>query len=218
MHEFLDFPMFPNRLPLELAMAVNIKEPEIKRIPNMFNVLDEIESAEISELIDPTTNIVLVTPSDDKSIKRTIDGSLSIVAVNGINLSSCKTLINSLSVLPIVPRLKVIVPRGIRLDFETPVTSSYYNKIYKYIKIEQRANDENETPEYMIYHDLSFTIHIDLAQLKIVNKVINIKPDTELIDLKFSPVYYIGSPNFPNIEQTVLIKNTEVFSKLEEIF
>lgn len=213
--------MFENRLPLDLSMELNAENKQFERTPDMFEILNEKDCAEINQKTDPTSNIILCTPTDEEILKRNVNGSLSVVTTNGINLSAMRLLINSLVSFPFKPNLKILIPSGINLDFKEPVSSPYHNTVYKNINIEPRLwveNDSNEIPEYMIYNDLSFTIYFDLDQLKKHQKIVSLLKDTPLINLEFSPIYYIGSTKFPNISKTVWIRSKEVYDKFEEIF
>lgn len=218
--QFFIFPMFENRLPLDLSMELNAENKQFERNPDMFEILNEKDCAEITEKVDPNTNIVLCTPTEEEILKRNTNGSLSIITTNNINLSTMKSLINSLLSFPFTPKLKILVPSGINLNFKEPISSPYHNTFYKKINIESRswAESDCEIPEYMIYNDLSFTIYFDLDQLKKHQKVVTLLKDTPLLNLEFLPIYYVGSTKFPNISKTTWIRSKEVYDKFEEIF
>ena len=193
---------------------------EFEREPNMFHMLKEKEAIEFSKQTTNTANnIIICTPSEEAVIKRTIDGSLSLINVMDINLSGVKTLISGLSVVSFMPKVKVLVPRGLKVSFNNPLKTPYHNKLYTHVDVVQREVDvDDRIPEYLIYQGLRFEIYIDVDQLKKYNKTIVIKKGTEMVDLEFRPIYYIGATNFPNIDGTWLLQNTELYNTFDTMF
>ena len=218
--------MFINKpLSLDILLWSNIQEQKYKRISNMFITLTEKDSMETITNINPSNNIIISALNDDDSIKRTSDGSLSLLLKHPINLSNLRALINGVIVLPFIPSLKFSVPTGIKLKFERPISSSYHNNIHKSLEIIQKGlinNEDNDNeyniPDHLIYQNLNFSIDLNLERLKKQNNTIVLKKRTSIIDLEFSPTYFVGSPIFPSIECVYYVKNSEVFNKFNELF
>lgn len=173
---------------------------------------DDISSLELSE------NIIISLPEKQNNIIREKDGSIIIKSTSDLELSGARVLFNSILVKEIRMHFKMSVPKGLRLQYGIPFDSSYINNFYIESTVQKRSNDDDGIPEYLTYQNFTVTFHIDLNQLKKVNKTAYIKKGTPLLNIAFMPIYYVGSMTFPNIQNTYLINNDEVFKTFDQVF
>lgn len=213
-------PIFDERLPIELALLINIEEPDYSiKEENMFETLDERDDlSDIKNIIDPSKNIIISTPLNQNIIKRNTIGTISILNHTDINLGNGKLLTNNMAILEFIPKIKIITPKGIYLKFESPPLSQYHLKSYNNYQIIDR-HEEDEIPSYLIYQNFNILQYIDLDQFKkINNKTLLLKQYTELLECIFYPIYFAGSHTFPNIETFYWIKNDEIYNTLDDIY
>jgi len=214
---------FSNRLPFEWALKINSIQKTITKDDHMFITVEPKEVTNLLDGIDTSENIIINTPENHLCLRRNINGSMSIITPEDIGLSGKKILTNNLVVLEFRPKLKIVAPKGIDIEFCCPIDSIYTNKIYPQLNIRHSHGSKEEVsvstiPDYLSYQDFIFTIYIDLDQLKKVNPVINIKAGTSIVDLKFRPIYHIGSHAFPNIDKVYWVKSTEIFQTFSGIY
>lgn len=204
-------------LSVDTVLEINNITKHYNKVKDMLELWSKEDAAENVNSIDPTSNIVLSIPDSSISISRTIDGNLSFKLSEDLNLSGHRVLTNGFIVYKILSKIKISVPAGIQLSFKCPINSPYINKIYPVATVLQKGEDK-QLPDNIIYTDLYFVIYFDSDQVKVYNKTFTLKKGSELVDLVFSPIYFPGNPHFPNIEKTIIVSSSEVYSTFESIF
>ena len=215
MNIFTLLPCMIDRIDPLLYMEVMRKCKEYKfEDDNMIHTdtFDDIANLELSE------NIVISTPSKACNIVREKDGSLNVKVPNDLELSGSRVLVNGVLIQAVRIHMKFAIPKGIKLVYNTPFDGSYINNFYIESNVEKRASDDEGVPEYLTYQNFDITLHIDLNQLKKVNKTAYIKKGSNILNIAFVPIYYVGAMTFPNIQNTYIIKNDEIFKTFDEVF
>lgn len=186
-----------------------------------MKLLDRIDPEELIK-IDKTKNIILCTPPSDKNIIETKTPDIfSILLTQDINLSLGEQITPNIIAMEYSPRLKILVPSGIKLniitDTESNKTGSIFSKIYCNYDIYHAYESEINTElKYKIYNNISFTLYIDVIQMRKKINSLLISKGEPIIDLYFS--WYIQTQReIPMIENIYLIKDLYIFQEFAKV-
>jgi hypothetical protein len=200
----------------------NKKVKQYRYFDDMYNIIEKDFYPEIIDQLNTDNNIIIITPNQYNFIKRNIFGKLDILASTDIDLSSCKSIDSGSGmnkVINYIPKIKIIVPKGVNVDFNSPYQNNYTNKIYTKIDIENRHNFKCEISDFLIYKKIFIDLYIDLHQMKRSSPLLKVKFGEPLFTISFSPIYYVGSSDdIDIIEEIYWIKNDELFNMCEDIF
>ena len=210
------WPNLVERYPIELALKVLTCNNKYKTEEDMFVNLDEELAAEEINRIDPLSNIIISTQTDQRIIRRNMDGSISIKTDMDINISGSR-IVNNLAVIEFYPQIKFSIPRGILPVFKAPRASSYHNHIYEYMTLIEKKNTDDEIPNFILFQDVRFTVYSDLDQLKRSCGTLFLKKGTDMVSVYFQPVYYVGNHIFPNLDRIYWLKNSEILKTFDEV-
>lgn len=210
------WPLLIERYTPNLAIELNKQEKIYKESVDMFEVINKDQKVE--ELNIPSTNNIIISTPEDTNIKRNVDGTFSILLNSDINVTGSRLLINSLAVLELTFKLNISVPKGIILNFDSPLGSMYHNRIYSYYNLIERKNQETNLPQNIIYHNFKFIVYLDLDQFKRINNIMLLKKNTDIIRMYFTPIYFIGSTEFPNIDYTYWVQHNEIYRTFADMF
>lgn len=195
---------------------------------NMFKRVDTVEDLpDHLENIDLSRNIILCTPSKLGLFKYNIDGTISLNLDREENLSATKiTRDGTVGIIEYFPKLKIIVPQGIKLNIDSPSFQfCFFDKIYPSCKMfYQGAIDEdskekafNELPPYVAMTDFQITFHIDLLRLREKRGSFLLKKGQSVANL-----YFVELPHFrefgQELEKIIYLRDTEVFDTFLDVF
>ncbi len=194
---------------------------QYRYLEDMYNIIEKDFYPEIIEELNTDNNIIIITPNQYNFIKRNIFGKLDILASKDIDLSNCRatdpgTGMNR--VINYVPNIKIIIPKGINIDFSNPYQNNYTNKVYTKFDIENRHNFKSEISDFLIYSKIYIDLYIDLHQMKRSSPLLRVKFGDPLFTISFNPIYYVGNSNITEIDEIYWIKNDELFKMCEDIF
>ena len=225
-HLILKFDVLIERFNYLECLELNKK----KLSPTSYRMVNKITTQEEIDSFINNTNyrdfIVFCIPDDPKFeniIKFNVDGSLSICLDNDLNLTNYKLVNNIINITNISSKIKISIPRGINLKFDSPNYINYINSIgYECTKvsvIDKEEITDNTILNNNIFEDILFEIFIDVNKFKNVHKTLLLKKDSEIINLIFTPIFVLGN-NWSNCRtevDTIIIQNTEFFKTFNDI-
>ena len=173
-------------------------------IPNKLEILnkDDIDIDEIYS-IDTSENIIICTLDDNHIFKKELNGTISLICDNIINL--VPYIKNTSIQIPIYFPVKLSIPYGIKLNFTHPLMYSYYKNIYDESKY--RTTEEKNTN--FIINTLEFIIEFDLELYKKYNEILQISKGMPIINIEFIPTLSIFEQK--KINSIYILKDTEIY-------
>ena len=204
----------------KLDLFINQREFPIinkrKKI-NMYHKIKESFTPEMVDVFNVNSNIIIAGTEKNNNIQRDEFGNLNINSDRKVDISNCQ-VINEYAVFYFFPKIKILFPKGINLNFEIPHDVNYIWKHYQDHTILHRHSIDDIIPDYHIYKQLIFILYIDIKRLKKVKNVLTINKGQSLISMNFTPKYIIGSPEFTNIDNVYFIQNNEFVQNLDDIY
>lgn len=205
---------------LDLALAINQREFPIinkKRRSDMYHIIEDTYTPELIDILDITSSIIIAAPNEYNNIKRDEFGNLNITTDRKIDVSNLQ-IINENAVLYFFPKIKVLYPKGLSLDFKIPYDTNFIWNFYHDHQIVHRHSTDDTIPDYHIFTKLSFAVYIDIKRLKKMKNVLTVNKGTSIVSMSFSPKYYVGDPEFANISNVYLIRNNEFVKNLDDMY
>lgn len=189
-----------------------------ERGEDMFHNLEDSFTPEMVQTFNIDTSIILAAPNKYNYVKRNTFGGIDLLADKKLDVSNCPIVNNDHAILTFIPKIKLLYPKGVKLDFEFPVDDSYSARMYHSHSIYHKYTTDENIPDYHIYNKLYFTVHVDLKRIKKVKNVLTLGLGTPIVSMYFSPKYFIGEPQFASIENVYFIKNDEFVKTFDQIF
>lgn len=220
---FLSLASVKNRIEYGLYLEKNKKtfpanNTDERNNMDAFNIIeDEFQPDMVNSVFDPKSNIILVTPNDYRYLKRNKFGNIDILTDKKLNISNCE-IINHSAVLTFRPKLKILIPRGIKLDCMSSTENNYLSHYFLNYDLFARYGQNEKIPDYYIYTNLRFTLYIDLKRLRSIKNVMTIGFGETLINMSFSPTYFIGCPDVTNVDNVYWVRNDEFMEQFEMTF
>jgi len=204
----------------ELDLLVNQKEFPIinkKKGEDMYHKIKESFHPEMVDEFNVQSNIIIAGPENYNNIKRDEFGDLRINIDKKTDISNCK-IINNHAVLYFFPKIKILFPKGVNVNFNIPNDINYVWKCYGNHTILHRHSTDAVIPDYHIYKQLVFIMYIDINQMKQSKNILTINNNTSLISMNFTPKYFIGAPEFTHIDNVYFVQNDEFVQNLDDIY
>lgn len=212
-------PLFNPGYNFETGEDLNKRNREYRELEDMYHIIENDFYPEIISEIDTSKNIIIITPNEYNFIKRNEFGKLDILATTDIELSSCRAIKDGMiKIINFIPKIKLIVPKGIEVTFTSPVENNYTEKIYCKNDIETRKHYKSRINDFLIYTRLDLDLYIDLHQMKRYKPILKIDFGQPLFSIGFNPIYYIGHPKVEKIEDIYWLKNDNLMQQCEDIF
>ena len=211
--------MFNTGYDYENDLDVNKFYRKYRRFKDMYYIIEKEFYPELINEIDLARSIVIVSPNQYNFIRRNRFGKLDVLASQNINLSNCASVNEYfLKKVNCIPKIKVLVPKGIELSIEKP-NNNYTNIIYPNFDTEFRKHHKSNINDYLLYSRMEFDIYIDTKQFLKTNPSHQIRFDVALFTMSFRPMCYVGSVDQVNqIDDIYWIKNDELFKTFEDTF
>lgn len=185
------------------TQKVYYEDEEIE--PNKLEILNKTDlNPEDVYSIDTTENIVICTIDDNHIFKKELNGTISIINDNQINLVSY--IKNNSIQIPVYFPVKLSIPHGIKVNFTNPIMYPYYKNIYN----ESKYNTFNMHTNFLITN-MTFIIEFDLEIYKKHNEVLQIPKGTPLINMEFIPTISIYTQK--KINSIYILKDTEIYKE-----
>jgi hypothetical protein len=185
----------------------------------MYHIIENEFYPEIINEINPSKNIIILTPNQYNFIKRNDFGKLDILSTVDVELSSCRSIGDGMTkIINVIPKIKLIVPKGIEVTFTSSINNNYTEKIYCKNNIESRKYYKSEINDFLIYTRLDLDLYIDLHQMKRYKPMLKIDFGQPLFSIGFNPIYYVGNPIIEEIEAIYWLKNDNLMDQCEDLF
>ena len=210
--------MFNTGYDYENNVDINKTYRQYRRFKDMYYIIEKEFYPELINEIDLGHSIIISSPNQYNFIRRNRFGKLDVLASQDINLSTCASVNEYLKKFNCVPKIKVMVPKGIELNIENP-NNNYTNTIYSNFNTEFRKHHKSNINDRLIYDRMEFDIYVDVKQFLKTNPTYLIKFDIALFTMSFNPMCYVGSVDHVNeVNDIYWIKNDELFRTFEDTF
>ena len=209
-----------NRFDYRLSLEINKKDfPVIKHkkgdYMDTFNIIEDSFMPEmVNTMFNVNEDIIIACPNGYRYLKRNKLGGIDILTDKKLDVSNCQ-MVNDCGILNFRPKVKILVPKGIDLKFESPINSNYHFHLYNDSEITARYSINKVIPDYYLYTNLNFSIYVDLKRLRKVKKVMTIDFGEPIITMSFYPKYFIGSSEFIEIRNVYWVRNDEFIKNFE---
>jgi hypothetical protein len=215
----IKFPLFLTGYDYSTGEDLNKKFKDYRYYDEMYHIIEDQFYPEIINKLNTNNNIIIITPKQYNFIKRNIFGKLDILTSSDIELSSCRSIEDGMTkIINYSPNIKIIFPKSVQVNFNSPYQNNYTSKIYTKIDVENRKHFKTEISDFLIYKKLIIDLYIDLHQMKRTNLLLKIKFGEPLFTITFSPIYYVGNSEIEKIKEIYWIKNDEFFNQCEDFF
>lgn len=155
--------------------------------------------------IDKLRNIIICTPIDKNYISKNPDSTISILNDFDLNFAD-KKIMGKIVTKDLYPRIRLSVPYGIKLDFESEKNKPFIQNTYEDHEIFYNN-------EIAIYKKLHFIVDINLDLMRKYHKKLVISKDDSILYMNFIYTFY---KNFKTIDNIYHIKNNYIFEKFVE--
>jgi hypothetical protein len=185
------------------------------RKKDMLTVIDENTPPDEFEVIDATKSIVMVVKSDGHFIRSKEDGSFDLVADQNYSLNGARVVGNFIE-FPYKPRIKMTIPKGLKIHFDSPFDNQTINKIYTDFDVQCKEEERNIVASYIMYNKMHFYLHLDNTRVMTLSKPFSYPLGTPILNFHFQYIYV--AEELPTYNKIYLVKNDEVFNNFENYY
>lgn len=191
-----------------------IEEVYERRNESMIQIIsaDSNKNEEL-EVIDGTRNIIICTKEDEHIIRTNNDGTFDLIANQNYSLSG-KRIFGDNVLFDYRPKLKMSIPKGIKLDFECPYDNQVVTHIYK--NFDKIQTGLNAIDDVTIYNRMHFDIYVDSTRFVQCNKTFSFPLGCSILTFYFAYILIGEQTNFEN--KIYWIKNNEAFENFKEYY